>query len=122
MSTHNICFLCRNEINTHVDNPAYSYGHNVSFLCCDSYVIYSKNISVYTIFNDQSFNEIVSFKQLGPGISLCFVSFVILRCSFFFWSVYFKPQRKHTNTKTGLFKYIENFTIEKWKLSNEKFW
>ena len=32
----------------------------------------SKNISVYAIFNDQSFNDtltndIVSFKQLGPG-------------------------------------------------------
>ena len=34
--------------------------------------IYSKNISVYVIFNDQSFNDtltndIVSFEQMGPG-------------------------------------------------------
>ena len=34
---------------------------------------FSKNISVYAIFNDQSFNDtlsndIVSFEQLGPGI------------------------------------------------------
>ena len=33
---------------------------------------FSKNISVYAIFNDQSFNDtltndIVSFEQLGPG-------------------------------------------------------
>ena len=35
---------------------------------------FSKNISVYSIFNDQSFtcndaltNDIVSFEQLGPG-------------------------------------------------------
>ena len=33
---------------------------------------FSKNISEYTIFNDQSFNDpltndIVSFEQLGPG-------------------------------------------------------
>ena len=35
-------------------------------------IFFSKNISVYTIFNDQSFNDaltndIVSFEQLGPG-------------------------------------------------------
>ena len=35
---------------------------------------FSKNISVYAIFNDQSFsdtltNEIVSFEQLGPSVS-----------------------------------------------------
>ena len=34
--------------------------------------IFSKNISVYVIFHDQSFNDtftndIVSFEQLGPG-------------------------------------------------------
>ena len=40
---------------------------------CESYsYIFSKNISVYSIFNDQSFNDmltndIVSFEQLGPG-------------------------------------------------------
>ena len=42
---------------------------------CKSYShFFSKNIRVYTIFNDQSFNnicmldnDIVSFEQLGPG-------------------------------------------------------
>ena len=34
---------------------------------------FSKNINIYVIFNDQSFNDtltndIVSFEQLGPGI------------------------------------------------------
>ena len=34
---------------------------------------FSKNISIYAIFSDQSFNDtltkdIVSFEQLGPGI------------------------------------------------------
>ena len=37
--------------------------------------LFSKNISVYAIFNDQSFNDtltnnIVSFKQLGPELLL----------------------------------------------------
>ena len=36
---------------------------------------FSKNISIYAIFNDQSFddsltNDIVSFEQLGPDIFL----------------------------------------------------
>ena len=36
---------------------------------------FSKNITVYAIFNNQSFNDtltngIVSFEQLGPGIIL----------------------------------------------------
>ena len=34
---------------------------------------FNKNISIYAIFNDQSFNDmltndIVSFEQLGPGL------------------------------------------------------
>ena len=37
--------------------------------------LFGKNISVYAIFNDQSFkdmltNDIVSFEQLGPGRDL----------------------------------------------------
>ena len=47
---------------------------NVSSFCkCKSYShFFSKNISTYAIFNDQSFNDtltndIVSFEQLGPG-------------------------------------------------------
>ena len=41
---------------------------------------FSKNISVYAIFNDQNFdntltNEIVSFEQLGPGVYYVFPAF-----------------------------------------------
>ena len=37
-----------------------------------THIFFSKNISIYTIFNDQSFDDmltkdIVSFEQLGPG-------------------------------------------------------
>ena len=49
---------------------------NVSCFCkCNSYshFFFSKNISVYAIFNDQSFNDtltndIVSFEQLDPDL------------------------------------------------------
>ena len=56
---------------------------------------FSKIISVYAIFNDQSFNDTltndsVSFEQLGPGISLsvnCDLTEVsqnpVLKCCFF---------------------------------------
>ena len=43
---------------------------------CKSYLhFFSKNISIYAIFNDQSFNEtltydIISFEQLGPDFSV----------------------------------------------------
>ena len=42
---------------------------------------FSKNISIYAIFNDQSFkdtltNDIVSFEQMGPGV-FSFVSVFI---------------------------------------------
>ena len=43
-----------------------------SFCKCKSYShFFSKNISIYAIFNDQSFNntltyDIISFEQLGP--------------------------------------------------------
>ena len=38
-----------------------------------THIFISKNISVYAMFNDQSFNDtltndIVSFEQLGPGL------------------------------------------------------
>ena len=45
-----------------------------SFCKCKSYShFFSKNIGIYAIFNDQSFNDtltndIVSFEQLGPGL------------------------------------------------------
>ena len=51
-----------------------------SFCKCKSYLhFFSKNISVYAIFNDQNFNDtltndIVSFEQLGPGL------FIIKQC------------------------------------------
>ena len=37
-----------------------------------THIFFSKNISIYAIFNDQSFNDtlikyIVSFEQLGPA-------------------------------------------------------
>ena len=37
-----------------------------------THIFFSKNISIYAIFNDQNFNDtltndIVSFEQLGPG-------------------------------------------------------
>ena len=36
-----------------------------------THILFSKNISIYAVFNDQSFNDtltnnIVSFEQLGP--------------------------------------------------------
>ena len=46
----------------------------ISFCKCKSYShFFSKNISIYAIFNDQSFNgtltnDIVSFEQLGPEL------------------------------------------------------
>ena len=54
---------------------------NVSSFCkCKSYSHFfsAKNISVYAIFNDQSFNDtlsndIVSFEQLGPDIYHTFI-------------------------------------------------
>ena len=45
-----------------------------SFCKCKSYShFFSKNISIYAIFNDQSFNDtltndVISFEQLGPGL------------------------------------------------------
>ena len=38
-----------------------------------THIFFSKNISTYAIFNNQSFNnmltnDIVSFEQLGPGL------------------------------------------------------
>ena len=47
-----------------------------SFCKCESCShFFSKNISIYAIFNDQSFNntltnDIISFEQLGPDVFL----------------------------------------------------
>ena len=40
-----------------------------------THIVYSKNISVYAIFNDQSFNDMLTnnidgFEQLGPAVLL----------------------------------------------------
>ena len=53
----------------------------LTFVCKSYSHFFSKNISIYAIFNDQSFNDtltydIVSFEQLGPGFY--FISTVIL--------------------------------------------
>ena len=50
-----------------------------------THIFFSKDISVYAIFNNQSFNDtltndIVSFEQLGPGqqvLSHCLIIFTI---------------------------------------------
>ena len=44
---------------------------------------FSKNINIYVIFNDQSFNDtltndIVSFEQLGPGILIAWTTSYIM--------------------------------------------
>ena len=46
---------------------------------CEYSHFFSKSISVYAIFNDQSFNDtltngIVSFEQLGPDYLSCAIS------------------------------------------------
>ena len=57
-----------------ISNPQDFCWKNVSSFCkCKSYShFFSKNVSIYAIFNDQSFNHmltnnIFSFEQLGPG-------------------------------------------------------
>ena len=60
-----------------VSNSVIFAEKNVSSFCkCKSYShFFTKNISLYAIFNDQSFNDtlinnIVSFEQLGPDLDL----------------------------------------------------
>ena len=55
-----------------ISNSQVIFAENVSSFCkCKSYShFFSKNISIYAIFNDQSFNstltnDIISFEQLG---------------------------------------------------------
>ena len=45
----------------------------MSSFCKSTHIFFSKNISIYAIFNDKSFNDmltedIISFEQLGPGL------------------------------------------------------
>ena len=60
-------------VSTISNSQAFLLKKNVSSFCkCKSYShFFSKNISIYAIFNDQSFNntltrDIVIFEQLGP--------------------------------------------------------
>ena len=62
-------------VSTISNSQVFLQKKNVSSFCkCKSYShFFSKNIIVYAIFNDQSFNDaitndIVSFEQLGPDI------------------------------------------------------
>ena len=74
-----------------------------SFCKCKSYSHFlSKSISVYDIFNDQSFNNmltnnIVSFEQLGPEkLSTALISHLILQC---IYPKYSYCQDSHNNPK-----------------------
>ena len=60
-------------VSTISNSQVFLLKKNVSSFCkCKSYShFFSKNITIYTIYNDQSFNDkltnnIVSFEQLGP--------------------------------------------------------
>ena len=60
-------------VNTESNSHEFLLKKNVSSFCkCKSYShFFSKNINVYAIFDDQSFNDtltndIVSFEHLGP--------------------------------------------------------
>ena len=63
-------------VSTIFNSQVFSLKNVSSFCKCKSYShFFSKNINVYAIFNDQSFNntlanDIVSFEQLGPGLFL----------------------------------------------------
>ena len=64
-----------------------------------SHIFFSKNISIYAIFNDKSFNDtltndIVSFEQLGPDIFKRKKPYVVSHLRFYctpltFWKVTF---------------------------------
>ena len=62
-----------------------------------THIFFSKNISIYAIFNDQSFNnmltnDIVSFEQLGPD---CMSLMVIAFCHSFLQYPFFSKQIRH---------------------------
>ena len=78
------------------------------FCKCKSYShFFSKNISVFSIFNDQSFNDtltnyIVSFEQLGPDIYDIRVSsnfYEVEHFNFMFVFLYTKPLLKRFTLK-----------------------
>ena len=56
-----------------ISNSQVFWLKNVSSFCKSYSQFFSKNISIYAIFNDQNFNnmltnEMVSFEQLGPDV------------------------------------------------------
>ena len=62
----------------------FSAKKNVSSFCkCKSYShFFSKNINIYAIFNNESFNDtltndIVSFEQLGPDVRILKINMVV---------------------------------------------
>ena len=61
--------------------------------CKAIHIFFSKNISIYAIFNDQSFNDtitidIVSFEQLGPEFMLQITLLLTVPRSFAFCGFY----------------------------------
>ena len=63
-------------VSTNFNSQVFSLNNVSSFSQSYSH-FFSKNISVYAIFNDQSFNDtltnnLVSFEQLGPGYYMSF--------------------------------------------------
>ena len=78
------------DLESTISNSQVFLLKNVSSFCkCKSYShFFSKNInSVYAIFNDQSFNDtltydIVSFEQMGPGLSLSYMTYLSLVFTF----------------------------------------
>ena len=79
---------------------------SVSSLCKSYSHFFSKNISVYAIFNDQSFNNtltnnIVSFEQLGSvllGCTKCLIWSCYVHCEYFrLGSVRTLPQISRTH-------------------------
>ena len=86
-----------------------------SFSKCKSYShFFSKNISIYGIFNDQSFNDmltkdIVGFEQLGPGVQLTFSASVT---SYKIYVSVFKDAEADYMSQNLLFgRCFENFNI-----------
>ena len=73
---------------------------------------FSKNISIYAIFNDQSFNDsltngIVCFEQLGPDQCWSRQSLKIFRL-FLFSKIYFKESQ---GSFCALFGILESFSV-----------
>ena len=65
---------------------------------------FSKNISIYAIFNDQSFNntltnDIVSFEQLGPDLFSEFQEQSALKCSLYITENHWNFRRDQGNNR-----------------------